>query len=548
MRIFAPVLRLPLPRILKAEVPVEPILIALHALVAMLLGYGILVAPEKTLGLAGLGVFEPGTDRESLLPLAGMMLGGLGVTLLCLVPMTAPEVRRRIATGFLVTSLPTLMFVGQSGPAKVVAYFLVAVAILLARRGRFQQKWQDQIRETAAQQERNRLARDLHDSIKQQIFSVRLASATVEARWDSDPAGAREALAHVRRSAQEAAVEMQALLHQLRPEALANVGLVEALREQCEALGYRTGAQVTVEIGELPPEEQLPANAQDALFRIAQEALANVARHARATKVHVRLGRTMDPEDPEEPEDPATLELEVRDDGQGFDPDQIAPGIGLRSMKERLQPLGGRLEIASRAGAGARLIARLPLAPAGENPPSRPAVAHEEKAIQGMKGPGLMLAIMMVYYAADVDKEPAIGMLLSGLIFWFFLRSHLRSETSAPVLAVWEITKLYFFSFTFWALCAGWKSELAPWFVLPIAAWCLYWIVAGARRFYRLPRHSAGPGARTAFLLLLLSFPVGLPLLFLLGEPHAVARTCAAATALLYLAWWTWDTLEAEAR
>lgn len=548
MRIFAPVLRLPLPRLLKMEVPLEPILIALQALVAVLLGYGILVAPEKTLGLAGLDVFEPGAVRESLVPLAGMMLGGLGVTLLCLVPMTAPEVRRRIATGFFVTSLPTLWFVGQSVPARAVAYVLIVVAIILAPRRRFQQTWQDQIRETAAQQERNRLARDLHDSIKQQIFSVRLASATVEARWDGDPAGAREALAHVRRSAQEAAVEMQALLHQLRPEALANVGLVEALREQCEALGYRTGARVTVEIGDLPPEEQLPPNAQDALFRIAQEALANVARHARATNVHVRLGRTMDPEEPEEPEEPAALELEVRDDGQGFDPDQEAPGIGLRSMRERLQPLGGRLEIASRAGAGARLIARLPLAPAGESPSSRPAVAHEEKAIQGMKGTGLMVAPMMVYYAGKVDEGPALPMLMAGLIFWFFYRSHLRSETSAPVLAVWEITKLFFFSFTFWALCSEWKTELAPWFVLPVAAWCLYWIVVGARRFYQLPRRSAGPGGRIAFLLLLLGFPVGLPLFFLLGEPHAVARICATATALLYLAWWTWDTLEGDAR
>jgi signal transduction histidine kinase len=338
-------------------------MIGLHALVAALLGYGLLAVPATTLSLFDLGTLEPGAVRETTLRLACAMLGGLGITLLCLVPMTAPEVRRRIGIGLFVTSFPLVFATGGNVPVTIVAFVLAVAAAILANKTTgtgnrsLQQKWQDQIREAAAQQERNRLARDLHDSIKQQIFSVRVASATVEARWDNDPEGARDALAHVRRSAQEAAVEMQALLHQLRPEALANVGLVEALREQCEALGYRTGAQVVVGIGELPAEEQLPPTAQEALFRIAQEALANIARHARAATVHVRLGRTGEWED-------QALELEVRDDGKGFDPAQETPGIGLRSMKERLQPFGGILKVESTAGSGARLIARMPLVPA----------------------------------------------------------------------------------------------------------------------------------------------------------------------------------------
>lgn len=129
-----------------------------------------------------------------------------------------------------------------------------------------------QIGEAAAQEERNRLARDLHDSIKQQLFSINVGTATAQERWERDPEGARTALVDVRRSAREAMVEMQALLHQLRPQALGSTsGLVEALREQCEALGYRSGAQVTVELGPEIPDDRMQPGAQEALFRIAQD-------------------------------------------------------------------------------------------------------------------------------------------------------------------------------------------------------------------------------------------------------------------------------------
>ena len=127
------------------------------------------------------------------------------------------------------------------------------------------------VHDTAAQQERNRLARELHDSIKQQIFGISMGAAAVEARWDSDPQGAKEALARVRRSAQEAMVEMDAVLQHLSPAPLEKVGLVQALRDQCKALGYRTGAEVAVQFGALPTDDQLPPGAQESLFRIAQE-------------------------------------------------------------------------------------------------------------------------------------------------------------------------------------------------------------------------------------------------------------------------------------
>jgi signal transduction histidine kinase len=207
-----------------------------------------------------------------------------------------------------------------------------------------------QIGEAAAQEERNRLARDLHDSIKQQLFSINVGAAAAQERWESDPEGARKALADVRRSAREAMVEMQAMLHQLRPEALGTAGLVEALREQCEALGYRTGAEVTLEIGEPLPDDRLPPGAQDALFRIGQEMLANVARHARAKHVQLWLGRQGE-----------EVVLRVADDGQGFDPAAEVSGMGLRHLKERATSLRGRLEVVSAPGSGAGLTVRIPL-------------------------------------------------------------------------------------------------------------------------------------------------------------------------------------------
>lgn len=212
------------------------------------------------------------------------------------------------------------------------------------------ESWLEQVGEAAIQEERNRLARDLHDSIKQQLFSIQLGTAAAQARWDHDPEGARKALADVRRCAHAAMVEMQAMLLQLRPQALASVGLVEALREQCEALGYRTGAEVSFEPGEVPPNERLLPGAQEAIFRVAQEALGNVARHARANLVRVRLGM-----------DGQEAFLQVWDDGQGFSRTDGSPGMGLKSMEERVRELRGRLSVASVPGQGTTVEARIPL-------------------------------------------------------------------------------------------------------------------------------------------------------------------------------------------
>ncbi len=208
---------------------------------------------------------------------------------------------------------------------------------------RLRSEYERGIRQAAAQEERHRLARDLHDSIKQQLFAIHTGAATAQARFDVEPAGARAAIDQIRHSAREAMGEMEAMLHGLRAAPLENVGLVEALKQSCEALAFRTGASVEFIPGNLPPSESLPPGAQDAVFRVAQEAFANIARHARAGRVRVTLG-----------ESDGALELTVRDDGAGFDQAQSARGQGLANMRARAAEYGGHMEIISQPGNGTR--------------------------------------------------------------------------------------------------------------------------------------------------------------------------------------------------
>jgi signal transduction histidine kinase len=215
--------------------------------------------------------------------------------------------------------------------------------------GRVRSSYEQQIRATAAQEERNRLARDLHDSIKQQIFVMQTAAATAEARFQSDPVGVREAIALVRNSAREAMTEMQAMLDQLRAAPLENAGLVEALKAQCEALGFRTGANVRFELGSLPPNNALPPGAHEAILRAAQEALANVGRHARASNVDVWLGIAR-----------RKLALTVKDDGLGFDANQHKRGMGIDNIRTRAQEFGGELELISAPGRGTSVTISIP--------------------------------------------------------------------------------------------------------------------------------------------------------------------------------------------
>jgi signal transduction histidine kinase len=210
-------------------------------------------------------------------------------------------------------------------------------------------RYERQIRAAGAQEERNRLARDLHDSIKQQIFVIQTAAATAQARFESDRTGAAIAIGEIRDSAREAMTEMEVMMDQLRSVALENSGLIEALKKLCEALGHRTGSQVNFQFGGLPPTESLPPGSHQAILRVAQEALANIGRHARAGDVTVSIGSVSN-----------RVELRVQDDGAGFDPLQGPRGMGIANMRTRAEEFGGWFDIASRPGAGTMVTFSIP--------------------------------------------------------------------------------------------------------------------------------------------------------------------------------------------
>jgi signal transduction histidine kinase len=209
--------------------------------------------------------------------------------------------------------------------------------------------WERRIREAAGQEERHRLARDLHDSVKQQIFAIQTAAATAQARSAQDPAGASAAIDQVRSCAREAMAEMEAMLAQLRAAPFDNAGLVSALQQQSEALGFRTGARVHFQLGHLPADLRVAPGAREALFRAAQEALSNVARHARAGDVEVSLGVVQ-----------SRLKLAVRDNGSGFDPGRPVSGMGLANMRARAEESGGLFLVESRPGAGTEVAIAIP--------------------------------------------------------------------------------------------------------------------------------------------------------------------------------------------
>ncbi len=211
-----------------------------------------------------------------------------------------------------------------------------------------------QLRESAAQEERNRLARDLHDTIKQQLFSINVAAATAQSLRERDPEGAAHHLQHVRDLAQAAMAEMKALLTHLHPQPLVAVGLIDAIREQLEALRFRAELVTELQHDPLPDEERLPPRAQETIFRIVQEALSNIARHARAR--HARVSITQ-----ETGADRDWLLVCIEDDGQGFDPVTVPAGMGLTNMRARVEALGGRMEVESQHGKGATVRCRVPL-------------------------------------------------------------------------------------------------------------------------------------------------------------------------------------------
>jgi two-component system NarL family sensor kinase len=200
----------------------------------------------------------------------------------------------------------------------------------------------------AREEERRRLRRDLHDDLGPALTGVALAADAAANLIDDDPAATRELLGSMRSDVRSAIAGVRRLVDDLRPPALDEFGLVEALRHRTEQAARRAdGASVRVSLHLDGPLPALPAGIEVAAYRIAAEALTNVVRHSRATAAAVRL-RCAD-----------NLEIEVLDDGPPAG-DRWQPGIGLRAMRERADELGGRFEAGPSADGG-RVFASLPL-------------------------------------------------------------------------------------------------------------------------------------------------------------------------------------------
>ena len=204
-------------------------------------------------------------------------------------------------------------------------------------------------RELSIVEERNRLARELHDSVTHQLFGLALTAEAAATVIDDDPQEAKAQLHRLQQLAREAMEELRSLIFELRPPAVESEGLLTALRKHVDVLRrvYRR------EVGlELEGEPALESGVEAELLRIVQEALQNALRHAQAEHVEVSL-RARD----------GAVEARVRDDGLGFDP--RAPGLrarrlGLTSMEERARGIGGRLTIESAPGEGTTIAVEVP--------------------------------------------------------------------------------------------------------------------------------------------------------------------------------------------
>ncbi len=197
----------------------------------------------------------------------------------------------------------------------------------------------------ATLEERNRLARDLHDSVKQQVFAISMQIAATRILLKRDVNAADERLGKAETLVKQAQQELTTLIRELRPVALDGKGLVVALRELLPQWSQQSEIVANLQV---EGSRTLPLSVEEALYRVAQEALSNIARHSQATLVQLTLNMTG-----------ATIALTIQDNGQGFAPTRLEQrGVGLLSMQERMKVLDGEMSIESTPGQGTRVIAR----------------------------------------------------------------------------------------------------------------------------------------------------------------------------------------------
>lgn len=198
-------------------------------------------------------------------------------------------------------------------------------------------------RKAAALEERTRLAGELHDSVTQALYTSSLIAETLPDVWQRHPEEALRTLGDLRDLTQGALAEMRTLLLELRPGALAGLKLSELLHQLTAAMSARTDLPITTTVS---GERSLPEDAKIALYRIAQEALNNISKHARASQAWVSLQS-----------DANAATLRIRDNGRGFDPGAVSPHqMGLSIMRERAEAIGAALTVDSQPEQGTEVV------------------------------------------------------------------------------------------------------------------------------------------------------------------------------------------------
>jgi len=210
-----------------------------------------------------------------------------------------------------------------------------------------------QSEELAITEERSRIAREIHDGVAQLLAFSALKLDLVERFLDKDLSKARLELEQAKSTVRETIREVRRSIFALRPVDLERYGFVETVRRYAADFGQQNEVRVSLEIGDVG---ELSVKSEGVLFRIFQEAMHNVAKHARAGLVEVRLGT----------DEHGMAYVSVRDDGAGFDPEAVgdrvtsAGGLGLKQMRERVEGRGGRLTIESAPGQGTTVCAAVP--------------------------------------------------------------------------------------------------------------------------------------------------------------------------------------------
>jgi signal transduction histidine kinase len=200
----------------------------------------------------------------------------------------------------------------------------------------------------AQEQERKNISRELHDEVGQTLNALLVDAGNLQKRIPESDTQSRELLESIRRLADTSVNEVRDIALLLRPSMLDDLGLTAAIQWQAREVSRRTG--LAVKVSAEVEAENLPEGISICLYRVAQEALQNVARHAQAKTVQIELKQY-----------PGSLVLSVQDDGIGFDVASLG-GLGLVGMKERLRQVGGALQVTSQPGKGTTVVAEVPIA------------------------------------------------------------------------------------------------------------------------------------------------------------------------------------------